>query len=263
MIKNLFREGDNNKLSLRENKVMFNIAFFVILIDVYDIIQRVIESILTYDKPIYHDILLSCVYSGLLVLYLVLIVILGTEALELILVALKRVFIKMPGKEKIKNFHERLIIQTDVSNVKYRPLTPVFWKKTRNWFAIFRFLAYIPLFLIAIIDISVRVLEILIKIVPYLGCLFFELCRLVKGGLSWLVDFLISLSKKRVLRIAIRVSLVVAFLCVVITNRYHPLFLLYEESTAIYEFMASVIIIPIIIDGITSLQERKREANKK
>lgn len=45
-----------------------------------------------------------------------------------------------------------------------------------------------------------------------------------------------------------------ALVCTVVFNRYQPIFRMQEASTAVLEFIASAIIIPIIFEWISSFK---------
>jgi len=60
-------------------------------------------------------------------------------------------------------------------------------------------------------------------------------------------------------------SIIAAFVFIVITNRITPIFTNNEAYTTILEFVSSAIIIPVIFDGISAMKDgrkRKKDSDK-
>ena len=75
-------------------------------------------------------------------------------------------------------------------------------------------------------------------------------------------DKLIALPDRKVVILSFRVAVLVALGSTVVINRYQP-FLYYEqESTAVLEFISSVLIIPILLEWITSYKTQNNDKDK-
>ena len=87
------------------------------------------------------------------------------------------------------------------------------------------------------------------EIISSIGCVCL-LFRMINKSLNKLINWLLDLSDKKVISISFRISLIMALVCTVVFNRYQPIFRIQESSTAVLEFIASAIIIPIIFEWI-------------
>lgn len=64
--------------------------------------------------------------------------------------------------------------------------------------------------------------------------------------------WLISLSDKRIVAVSFRIAVILGLGCTVLINRYAPFLHYNEESTAVLEFIASALIIPVVLNWISS-----------
>ena len=78
--------------------------------------------------------------------------------------------------------------------------------------------------------------------------------RAVKRAIVALVSWELKLSDKHIVAVSFRLALIFALVSIVVLNRYQPVFKEYEESTAVFEFLASSIIIPIVFEWIYSIR---------
>ena len=78
--------------------------------------------------------------------------------------------------------------------------------------------------------------------------------RAVKRAIVALVSWGLKLSDKHIVAVSFRLALIFALVSIVVLNRYQPVFKEYEESTAVFEFLASSIIIPIVFEWIYSIR---------
>lgn len=111
--------------------------------------------------------------------------------------------------------------------------------------------------LVFIVDVAVRVLVSLFR----WGCMIISLVaillRQIASAINSLLVWISNLSDKNVVSLSFRAALIVSLACVVILNRYHPIFREYERTTAVFEFIASSIIIPVIFEWIYGLRNAK------
>ncbi len=70
---------------------------------------------------------------------------------------------------------------------------------------------------------------------------------------NWILD----ISDRKLVGISFRMAIISALVIMVVSDRYKPIFTLYEESTAILEFLASAIIIPVTFEWINSRTYKK------
>lgn len=79
----------------------------------------------------------------------------------------------------------------------------------------------------------------------------------LQSAINSLLVRISNLSDKNAVSLSFRAALIVSLACVVILNRYHPIFREYERTTAVFEFIASSIIIPVIFEWIYGLRNAK------
>ena len=85
-------------------------------------------------------------------------------------------------------------------------------------------------------------------------CLFHSLILLqyVCAAFSKLTGVFSKTSDRRLVAISSRIAVILTFSTLVIVNRIAPFFKNIESSTAILEFIASAIIIPVVFEWISS-----------
>lgn len=89
-----------------------------------------------------------------------------------------------------------------------------------------------------------------------IGYIFIVL-QTIKRAIGALVLWGLKLSDKYIVSFSFRLALILSLASTVILNRYQPIFKEYEESTAVFEFLASSIIIPMIFEWIYSIRSAK------
>lgn len=80
---------------------------------------------------------------------------------------------------------------------------------------------------------------------------------MIKKTLNSFSNWLSELSDKRIVAISFRIALILALICIVVLNRYQPIFRMQEANTSIFEFVASAIIIPIVFEWINSIKNNQ------
>lgn len=90
----------------------------------------------------------------------------------------------------------------------------------------------------------------------------FVLARMIKKTLNRISNWILGLSDKRIVAISFRIGIILALVLVVILNRYEPIFKIGDANTAILEFVASAIIIPVVFEWINSIKSNKTNRDK-
>lgn len=93
-------------------------------------------------------------------------------------------------------------------------------------------------------EILVSILRVLHQLVKLLNKLF---------------DGIINCSDRRIVAMSFRVATVASIASIVIINRIDPIFVHTEESTAILEFIASAVVIPVIYSWISTWLEKRKQ----
>lgn len=85
---------------------------------------------------------------------------------------------------------------------------------------------------------------------------------MIKKTLNRISNWILGLSDKRIVAISFRIGIILALVLVVILNRYEPIFKIGDANTAILEFVASAIIIPVVFEWINSIKSNKTNRDK-
>ena len=115
----------------------------------------------------------------------------------------------------------------------------------------------IQVILIFCFPIIIMFISILISLISYSVGYICVLTKMIKKTLNSLSNWLSELSDKRIVAISFRIALILALICIVVLNRYQPIFKMQEANTAIFEFVASAIIIPIVFEWISSIKNNQ------
>lgn len=115
-----------------------------------------------------------------------------------------------------------------------------------------RMILWIIIIPVVIIDILKGMIQLIILLMAAIVWYVFLILSWIFSKFNKLASFVMSLSDRSIIAICFRVSIVVGLGCTVIINRYEPLFRNQQESTAVLEFISSVIIIPIVYEWISS-----------
>ena len=103
----------------------------------------------------------------------------------------------------------------------------------------------------------------ILVIAPFSYTLVF--IRLLKNTFLDFCSWFCSRSDRIIIAFSFRLSIIAAFVFIVITNRITPIFTYNEAYTTILEFVSSAIIIPVIFDGISAMKDgrnRKKDSDK-
>lgn len=96
----------------------------------------------------------------------------------------------------------------------------------------------------------------MLVIAPFSYTLVF--IRLLKNTFLDFCSWLCSRSDRIIIAFSFRLSIIAAFVFIVITNRITPIFTNNEAYTTILEFVSSAIIIPVIFDGISAMKDGRK-----
>lgn len=86
--------------------------------------------------------------------------------------------------------------------------------------------------------------------------------RNVKHCLSSFMKWFVSISDRRMTGLAFRIALIISIMSMVIINRYAPYVRSVEASTATIEFVASTILIPLLISWVLDYRKRDNTGDK-
>lgn len=134
------------------------------------------------------------------------------------------------------------------------------WEHIGRWNGYVKWIRYLLLPFAFVIDIIFLIIRVLIYTVIWYSIGYIcILIRLIKKTLDKLSNWISDLSDKRIVAISFRIALIMALVCIVVMNRYQPIFKEQEARTAVLEFVASAIIIPVIFEWINSAKNNHQE----
>lgn len=254
---NVIKENSHDKLSTREKKAIEIIAFVIWYLGNTNLYNWVEKIIIQCQNIMLSDALLAFLYIIVLLVYTFFILALLPTPLFCGIKFLRFIGKNFPRKKQLETFGNWLIEHIN-SPVKTKPILvhAIIYAKERNQ-RITRYLIYLLLPAVYLIDIIKLIISFIcaffVSTVGYLVLLF----RLIKTSVKRFFLWILNLSDKRIVAVSFRVALIFAFISVVAMNRYQPFFREYEKSTAVFEFLASSIIIPIIFEWISSARKFK------
>ncbi|MBQ9988848.1 MAG: hypothetical protein IJP30_03845 [Clostridia bacterium] len=257
IIGKVVRSEKTDKLSVREHWAIETVAYTLFFLDVYKLPAKLLEYVASIENIPVSDCLYITIYVSLLFLY----VFLTCALLPVPLSLLSKLLIKanrlIRERTSIYRIGDFFIKRIDPKETK-RPLLIVALEVARRKHAILRILVWIISPAIIVIDaclVIVRTLwSFLIASVGYV----FLILRLIKRTIGRVTVWINNLSDRHLVATSFRVALIATLAITVVCNRYTPLLREYETSTAVLEFVASAILIPVIFEWISSTKNKMR-----
>lgn len=259
IVRKTLRSRDDNSLSIKEQASIMVIALFVGMLGMYKIPVKCLQIIEGFQNEVISDVLLLVILILFVTVYYFL---MGAMLLIPIKVMSRigRVVVKskLPQKmtvvaEKYRKWYQQ------IGNFEYISIRVLEWgiaKKPRQIFII------PALIFIIIIDVFLKIVFGILRI-------FFSIGEHVLNGLIRLFKLLIHLlqrfaeiSDRRMFILIFRSALIFSLTSIVILNRYMPIIKKYEAGTAVLEFLASAIVIPLVLSWIVDYENKSKLNNK-
>ena len=212
-------------------------------------------------NDIISDLLIMIMYIILGFIYLFFIFALLQNIFYNIAVFLKKIIGLCPLKDKICTIEKNLESRNN-KTIQNKKIIINYIKWSKRFRLIWRILLwlFIPLaFVLDVITMTIIItISILTEFLKYIALFLLFLKNIFIKGL----DIIIELSNRHITAILFRISIVVALIIIVVSNRYDSIFKLTDSSTSILEFVASSIIIPIVFEWIHSLKKDNSKITK-
>lgn len=248
----------NDKVSLSNDEIqsIHSISYVVFLLTMWTPFDLVWNYITTQSSPILSDACSILFITSILFVYSFLIFsLISTPICRIarIITTWKKKSSFMVYLKKISLYLTNHLLSQYQSRT-FLGYTLNYWKNV----TLSAKLLLVPLVpLVFIVDVAVRVVVSLFR----WGCMIISLVaillRQIASAINSLLVRISNLSDKNAVSLSFRAALIVSLACVVILNRYHPIFREYERTTAVFEFIASSIIIPVIFEWIYGLRNAK------
>lgn len=254
IVGNIIKSTNSEKLSKKECVAIETLAYAIWFLGLFDFFDFLIGKLQTYSDDVVIDFLLAVLYVMLTFIYIFFICALLPVPIWGGIKLGKKLYQNLPGKKIIRKCKD-FFIHKKITPINYKLLTikDIEICKERNF--IVRLIGGIFFPMLFIMDCVVMILKIFLSVMYSCVREFCVLIHLVIKTINKIQDRILSVSDRRVVSISFRVALVIALTSVVVFNRYHPIFKLYDASTSAFEFIASVIVIPIIFEWIYSIRK--------
>lgn len=239
----ILKNFKKDNLSGVEWENIFGFICFTAMITTYRIPAKIIIYFSSIQNEFISDLCLLLFLFGFSVLYIFLSGLLLFEFCKFNLQIAHQVIIFFSGKKSTKL----------IDRIEY-----LFSKRIENYLIISyikknkekKAEVFILIFLFFIVDVLYTIFYGLYKLI--IGTLFYILIIIYRTSnlLKKLAHWICNLSDRKVTIIMFRISFVFALISLVTFNRISPLTKMENESTAILEFIASSLIIPLVLSWI-------------
>lgn len=254
IIQQVVKSNDNKKLTFKELTAINTLAYLIWFLKIQIIFEKIIKRIYNTSYIYLADMLVAFSYILIFSLYIFFICAISSELTIIVLNITKNICDKLPWKAKIQNL-EYYWINKIGENITFKSTLILQWNFIEKQNKHIRWIRYLLLPITFILDVIIMLGSIAISLIICSIGYIFLLIKMLKRTLIKLANWLLNLSDKRIIAISFRLSIIMALVCIVILNRYQPIFKIQESSTAILEFIASAIIIPIVFEWINSFKK--------
>lgn len=245
----------NDNLSIGEWQVILGFIYFISLIFTYKIPNKLIDYISNIENEFISDLSLLLFLFASSVLSIFLSGLLLFEFIKFFLQIIPKI-IKPTFGNKLNKLFIRIEYLFNKEIEEYK--TIAYFRKNKQKTIIF----YLSITIFFIIDVLYAIFDFFSKFI--IGILFYTLIivyRIFKS-LKGLKFWIFRLSDRKVTVIIFRVSFIFALISLVTFNRISPLTKMGIESTEILEFIASSLIIPLVLSWIMEYSNLRNSENK-
>lgn len=245
-------------LGINDYISLITLALVVSYANIYGILDKVIEYVDRQTNTILSDWTLLGFYVASIAITTFFICSLALKPLKIIIVLLRKVCSRF-SNQKASLIFDKLKKQVN-GKCSTKTLTVSLIEYSIKQHTIFCCLLRLGVPIAVALDIfRMTVLfayGLVVSIVWDLMCIILSSEKLIAKIASWIL----SLSDRNVVAISFRIAVILGFGCTVIINQYQP-FLKDKETTAVFEFISSTIIIPVILEWILSYKDSIKSKN--
>lgn len=256
IVKKVVKSSDSGKLSLKEQVAINMLAYALWFFGKFNFFEEVIEKTYMCTNVYLLDMFVALIYVLVFSLYIFFICSFLPELIITVIKILKKMYYKLPWNDKIKSFGDYWINKID-KPIAVKSILILQWEIIGRWNLSISWIRYLLLPATFVLDIIIMFVSVLISLISYSVGYICVLDRMIKKTLNRLSNWLLRLSNKRIVAISFRIALILALICIVVLNRYQPIFKMQEANTAVLEFVASAIIIPIVFEWINSVKNNQ------
>lgn len=262
IVEKVVKSGDTGMLSFKERTAINTLAYVLWFLGLYQIFEKAIEKIASCSNAYLSDVIIVLIYVVAFYFYIFFICSLLPGIIFSAIKLLKKIYEVLPWKTKIKSWGDLWIDKID-KPIGWKSALIWQWKTIGGWKFIVRWVRYLLLPITFILDIILLCVNALVSFMGSAVGYIFVLARIIKKTLNRISNWILGLSDKRIVAISFRIGIILALSFVVILNRYQPIFKIRDANTAILEFVASAIIIPVVFEWISSIKCNKASSENK
>lgn len=255
MVKDIIQSSDRRKLSLKERTSIYLLAYGVLFLGAFNVWGKLVEKIYVLDNIYISDIGIALIYILIFSIYIFFICGLFPDLIVYTITMLRWINKKLFCSDKMKKHGDNWINRIEKS-ISYKSIFEMHWKYIKQIKSRVRYIMYILLPASFVADVIIMLIKVFISMIESAVGYTYVLGRMIKITMGRLADRLVELTNKRMIAICFRIAIILALVCTVVINRYQPIFRNEEATTAILEFVASAIIIPIVFDWISSIRKK-------
>lgn len=261
IVEKVVKSSDNEKLSFKERTAINTLAYALWFWGLYQMFEKAIEKVAACSNAYLSDVIIVLIYVVAFYFYIFFICSLLPGIIFSAIKLLKKIYEVLPWKTKIKNCGDLWIDKID-KPIGWKSILIWQWKTIGRWKAVVRCVRYFLLPITFFLDIILLCVNGLLSFMNSSVGYIFVLARMIKKTLNRISNWILGLSDKRIVAISFRIGIILALVLVVILNRYEPIFKIGDANTAILEFVASAIIIPVVFEWINSIKSNKTNRDK-
>lgn len=246
----------NDNLSSGEWEVILGFISFISLILTYKIPNKLINYISNIENGLISDLLLLLLLFAFSVLSIFLSGLLLFEFIKFFLQIIPKI-INPVLSNKAKKLFIRIEYLFNKEIGEYK--TIAYFRKNKQKTIMFYLLSTIFVIIDVLYDIFYIFCSLIIGILFYISIIIYRIFKSLKDLKFWIF----KLSDRKVTVVIFRVSFILALISLVTFNRISPLAKMEIESTELLEFIASSLIIPLVLSWIMEYNNLRNSENKK
>lgn len=245
----------NDNLSIGEWEVILGFIYFISLIFTYKIPNKLINYINNIENGLIADLLLLLFLFAFSVLSIFLSGLLLFEFIKFFLQIIPKI-INPILSNKAKKLFIRIEYLFNKEIREYKTIS--YFRKNKQKTIMFYLSSTIFVIIDVMYDIFYIFCNLIIGILFYILIIMYRIFKSLKDLKFWIF----KLSDRKVTVIIFRVSFILALISLVTFNRISPLVKMEIESTEILEFIASSLIIPLVLSWIMEYNNLRNSENK-
>lgn len=246
---NIVRGKASKILGANDYSCIITLAILVSILNTYGILDKAVEYVNCQTNTILSDWMMLGFYVVSIAITTFFICSLALTPLKIAI----KLFVKISSR--FSNWKERPFLNKLKKRVNgtysTKTWTVSLIECSINHRSVVRYLFRLGVPITIILDILrlavLLVYELAVSIVWHLVCITMSVGKVFSKIGKWIL----SLSDRNVVIISFRIAIILGLGCTVVINQYEP-FLINPETTSVFEFLSSTIIIPVILEWILS-----------